>query len=154
MHIREVPYSQLNKVRRRLLHFLRLYGDKRLTHKALRWLSTLPPQPYEEGTVIAVALDGRRLVGVIAIGQYGKEESIIAVKPNYRQSGVGRQLVHYALEHLDRLYSRVAMDNIPSLKLCFSIGMVAFDLFTGVTGKPTLWLGIGKWDREEVSSWS
>jgi hypothetical protein len=46
------------------------------------------------------------------------------------------------------------MDNIPSLKLCFSIGMVAFDLFTGVTGKPTLWLGIGKWDREEVKSWS
>ena len=113
MHIREVPYSQLNKVRRRLLHFLRLYGDKRLAHKALRWLSTLPPiQPVEEGTVIAVALDGRRLVGVIAMDSTGKEKSIIAVKPDYRQSGVGRQLVHYALEHLDRLYARVAMDNI------------------------------------------
>lgn len=152
MIIREIPYHQLDRVRSRLLRFLKRYGEKRLTHKALRWLQALPAQPYNEGTFIAVALEERRLVGVIAIGSHGKEEAIIAVKPSVRRHGVGKKLVRYVLQKVDRLYVRVATDNIPSLKLCFSFGMVAFDLFAGVTGKPTLWLGAGNWDRNEVKT--
>lgn len=150
MVIREIPYHQLDHVRSRLLRFLKRYGEKRLTHKALRWLRTLPAQPYSEGTLVAVALEQRRLVGIVAIGSHGKEEAIIAVKPSSRRHGVGKNLVHYVLQKVDRLYVRVATDNTPSLKLCFSFGMVAFDLFTGVTGKPTLWLGAGNWVRSEV----
>ena len=133
MVIREVPYSQLDRVRPQIIRFLRLYGDKRLTHEALRWMKRLPAEPYEAGTVVAVALEGKHLVGVVAIGDYGKEVAIIAIKPNYRQHGLGKELVRYILQKFDRLYARVATDNIPSLKLCFSLGMVAFDLFTGVT---------------------
>lgn len=150
MVIREVSYRQLDKVRGQLIRFLKLYGDKRLTHKALRWMKNLPAEPYKDGTLIAVVLDKRRLTGVIAIGRYGIEEAIIAVKPSCRQQGLGKDLVSYVLQKIDRMYARVATDNIPSLKLCFSLGMVAFDMFTGVTGKPTLWLGIGKWDKNEV----
>lgn len=148
--IREVPYRQLDKVRPQLLRFLRLYGDKRLTHKALRWLKQLPAEPYQKGTIIAVALDDRRLVGLAAIGNFGLDESIIAVKPDYRKRGLGQDLIRFLLQDVDRLYAKIATDNIPSLKLCFSMGMVAFDLFIGVTGKPTLWLGLGNWDRKEV----
>lgn len=150
LRIRDVPYHKLEKVRPQLIRFLRLYGDKRLTHQALRWLHRLPAKPYEQGTLLAVALDDNRLVGVIAVGQYGTEESIIAVKPQYRKQGLGKDLVHHIFQTVDRLYARVASDNLPSLKLCFSMGMVAFDLFTGITGKPTLWLGLGNWNKTDV----
>lgn len=154
MVIREVPYGQLDKVRPLLIRFLRSYGDRRLTHKALRWLKSLPTEPYKEGTIIAVALDEKRLAGVIAVGQYGIQEAIIAVKPHYRKHGLGKDLVRFIMQNINRMYARVATDNIPSLKLCFALGMVAFDLFTGVTGKPTLWLGLGKWDKDEVQGLS
>lgn len=152
MVVREVPYQQLDNVRPQLIHFLRLYGDKRLTHKALRWLKQLPAEPYQKGTQIAVALEGKQLVGLAAIGNYGLVESLIAVKPTYRTQGIGQDLIRFLLQDIDRLYAKVATDNIPSLKLCLSMGMVAFDLFTGVTGKPTLWLGLGNWDQAEVKS--
>lgn len=152
LFIREVPYRQLERVRPQLIHFLRRYGDKRVTHKAISWLKQLPAEPYPKGTLIAVALDGKYLVGVTAIGNYGLDESLIAVKPAYRTKGIGKDLVRFILRDVDRLYAKVATDNIPSLKLCLSMGMVAFDLFTGVTGKPTLWLGLGNWDRTEVRS--
>jgi hypothetical protein len=32
----------------------------------------------------------------------------------------------------------VALDNVPSLKMCFRAGLYAVELFTGPTGKPTL----------------
>lgn len=150
MLIREVPYQKLEQVRPKLIRFLRLYGDKRITHKALRWLNRLPAAPYGEGTMIAIALDQKRLAGVLVIGRYGIEESLIAVKPRYRKAGLGKELVQYCFRTIDRMYARVATDNVPSLKLCFALGMVAFDLFTGVTGKPTLWFGLGNWDKNET----
>ena len=153
MVVREIPLEKLDRYRARLLRFLRTYGDRRLTYKALRWLRDLPAKPAD-GTVMAVALDGKWLAGVIAIGNYGLAESIIAVKPVYRNKGIGKWLTRYVIDKHGRMYARVALDNIPSLKLCFSLDMVAFDLFTGVTGKPTFWLGAGDWDKEEVARYT
>lgn len=150
MVIRDIPLRTLDKYRSRLLLFLRKYGDQRLTHKALRWLRDLPLGLELLGTAIAVAVHNKQLVGIIAVGKYGVDEAIIAVKPTARKKGVAKQLVSFIVNRLGRMYARVAVDNTASLNLCFSMNMVAFDMFTGVTGKPTLWLGAGDWRREEI----
>lgn len=141
--IRIVPIrpTLLRRVRPLLLNFSKRHGDRRITHRAMRWLRNLTGDPYPGGTWLAAALDGRRLVGFILFGNYGLDEAFIVVHPEYRKQAVGESLLKAALHTLDRVYTRVACDNIPSLKLCFKEGLVAFHLITGPTGKPTLCLG-------------
>lgn len=140
----------LSRHRDRLIRFSLRHGDKRITHKALRWLKRLPlNQPFPQGTWMAVALEKDRLCGFILFGGFGLEEAFIVVHPARRRQRVGEQLLELALSRLDRIYTRVACDNIPSLKLCFSMGLVAFHLISGPTGKPTLILGGGNWTRKE-----
>ncbi|MDR6226657.1 GNAT family N-acetyltransferase [Desmospora profundinema] len=140
----------LARHRDRLIRFSLRFGDKRITHKALRWLKQVPVnQPFPEGTWMAIALDRDRLCGFILFGRFGLEEAFIVVHPSKRRQRVAEQLLELALNRLDRIYTRVACDNIPSLKLCFAMGLVAFRLVTGPTGKPTLILASGNWSQEE-----
>ncbi|MFD1425974.1 GNAT superfamily N-acetyltransferase [Kroppenstedtia sanguinis] len=151
--IRIVPIrpTLLRRVRPQLLRFSKRHGDRRITHRALRWLRSLTGDPFPGGTWLAAALDGQRLAGFILFGKYGLEESFIVVHPEYRKQAVAESLLEAALHTLDRVYTRVACDNIPSLKLCFKQGLVAFQLVTGPTGKPTLCLGGGNWSRKEFT---
>ncbi|QKG83926.1 GNAT family N-acetyltransferase [Kroppenstedtia pulmonis] len=145
--------SQLKKWRSSILLFAKKYGDRRITHKALRWLRNVKPGPFPEGTWMSVALEGRRLVGFICFGRYGMEEAFIVVHPSHRKKKVAETLLFHALEELDKVYTRVACDNVPSMKLCFSAGMIAFNLTTGPTGKPTLCFGGGEWSPEEFKKY-
>ncbi|PTM58049.1 GNAT family N-acetyltransferase [Desmospora activa] len=155
MRILTLTPQLLAQHRERLVHFSFRYGDKRITHKALRWLQRLPTdQSFPEGTWMAVALDEERLAGFILFGQFGLKEAIVIVHPDHRKKSVGEQLLTLALDRLDRVYTRVACDNIPSLKLCFSKGLIAFRLITGPTGKPTFILGGGNWSQEEYDRYS
>ncbi|WP_188647617.1 GNAT family N-acetyltransferase [Marinithermofilum abyssi] len=151
MEIQVLTPSQLNRLKPMLLRFAKTYGDKRITHQALRWLRDLSADEFPEGTLISVAIIQKRLAGIIAFGRYGLDEALIVVHPSHRKSNVGETLLYHALEELDKVYTRVACDNIPSLRLCFSTGLVAFRMFTGPTGKPTLWLGGGNWNRHDVT---
>lgn len=99
---------------------------------------------------MAIASEEKRLVGVIAFGCYGLEESFIVVHPDFRNRRIGELLLNHSLKTLKKVYTRVACDNVPSLKLCFSCGLVAFRLIRGPTGKPTLCLAGGDWNPEEV----
>ncbi|PTX63270.1 acetyltransferase (GNAT) family protein [Melghirimyces profundicolus] len=137
------------RLRPAIVRFSQRYGDRRITHRALRWLKNLNANPFPEGTWMAAAIDGKKLVGFILFGSYGLEEAYIVVHPGHRKRKVGESLLEQALSSLDRIYTRVACDNIPSLKLCFKSGLVAFHLITGPTGKPTLCLGGGNWKAEE-----
>lgn len=92
----------------------------------------------------------KKVAGIIVFGNYGIEESFIAVHPDYRRKRVGEQLLKQAIQSLGKVYARVASDNIPSLKLCFSCGLMAFSLCKGPTGKDTLWLGGGNFDPADV----
>jgi len=137
-------------IRTSLLAFCRKYGDRRITHRALRWFYQLPNTRWTEGTWVAIATEERQLVGVIAFSRYGLEESFIVVHPNYRKRRVGERLLNHSLKSLKKVYTRVACDNTPSLKLCFSCGLVAFRLIRGPTGKQTLCLAGGDWNPDEV----
>ena len=149
--IRQVDRELLARSRQTLINFIRKYGERRITKSSIQWLKTVRGSALsEDGNLILVALDGRRLIGLVAVADYGRQESIAVVHPNYRQQGVGFELVDEAVHQLDRVYARVAMDNIPSLAMCLKAGFVAFALDKGPTGKPTLWLGKGDWKKEEV----
>lgn len=140
---------QLKKVKPILLKFLQQHGDGRITHHALQWFKKLQPHQFDEGTCMTCALDQKKLIGIVVFANYGLTESFTAVHKKYRNQKIGEKLLKHSLSHLDRLYTRVATDNLPSLKLCFSCGMTAFQLIQGPTGKPTLVLGGGNWSRKE-----
>jgi len=141
-------------LRKSLINFVIRYGDEHITKKAINWLKSVPfPKINQEnGDLIHIYVEGKKIVGLLAIANYGMEQAFIVVHPNFRKTGVAYQLVVESLEDIDRFYVKVANDNVPSLKLCFATGMYAFDLIKGPTGKPTLVLGIGNWEEEEWNS--
>ncbi|MBA4495248.1 GNAT family N-acetyltransferase [Paenactinomyces guangxiensis] len=150
MNIRILSPRELDHVRSTIIRFMRKYGDGRITHHALRWFGQFNPDESTPGSFVAAALEGKKITGIIVFGNYGIDESFIAVHPGFRKQGVGEALLKHAIGHLDKVYTRVACDNVGSLKLCFSCGLVAFRLFKGPTGKPTLWLAGGNWNPKEV----
>jgi GNAT superfamily N-acetyltransferase len=148
--IREVDAS-LSRNRAQLIRFITLYGDKRITRQAVNWLNEAREETLaSEGNLILAAVDQSRLCGIAAVADYGRSESFIAVHRNRRRSGCGQQLIEAVLTRLGKVYGRVALDNLPSLKMCLASGMVGFKCFTGPTGKPTLWLGAGNWRIEDI----
>ncbi|MCS1352473.1 GNAT family N-acetyltransferase [Mechercharimyces sp. CAU 1602] len=150
MKLSVIDHRRLPRVRAALLRFMKRYGEGRITYKALRWFRDLPVQQWDEGTWVAVATVNKKLVGVIVFGGYGLDEALITVHPDYRKQRVAEKLLDEALANLGKVYTRVACDNTASLKLCFTCGLQAFQLFRGPTGKATLWLGGGEWDVAEV----
>jgi len=142
--------------RQTIIRFMMKYGDGHITKKAIRWLKQTPfsdLHPLNGDLIHVVVNSHKKIVAVLAIAHYGLEQAIIAVHPQIRKKGIANKLVMEAIEDIDRLYVKVANDNVASLKLCFSVGMKAFDLIKGPTGKPTLVLGLGKWDQKEWESY-
>jgi GNAT superfamily N-acetyltransferase len=151
MNIRKTTYSEIEKRRQIFIQFIKKFGDGRITHRAIRWFRQLDENQFQQpGTLIAIATDQNRLAGIILFADYGKQEAFIVVHPQYRQKGIGEKLVSFSLTLLPKIYTKVAYDNIPSLKLCFACGLKAFRLFKGPTGKPTFWLGAGDFHESEV----
>lgn len=150
MKIYTLTPAEIEKYRFIITRFMKRFGDNRVTHKALRWFNQLQADTLPPGTYVAAALENRKIVGIIVFGEYGLKESFIAVHPHYRKQGIGEKLLNSAIQTLEKVYTRVACDNIASLKLCFHCGLVAFKLTRGPTGKPTLWLGGGKYDPSEL----
>lgn len=135
----------------RLLRFIRTYGEGRITHRALRWLRSFTGEEDEEpGTLFLVAKENQRIAGFFSARDYGRKESFIVIHPRYRNQGLGRGMVQESLTRMDKFYGRIALDNLPSLKMALALGMVGFHLTKGPTGKPTLWVGIGNWRKEDV----
>lgn len=150
MKIRNLDPTDLNRHRKSLIQFITKHGDQRITAKALRWLTQLPAEDFAPGTLLTVILYEEKLAGFIAFADYGRVESFIVVHPAVRERNVGEHLVRHSLTELGRVYTRVSLDNVPSLKLCFRCGLHAFRLIKGPTGKPTFWLGGGDWKAEEI----
>lgn len=154
MKIKTFRLGELLPYKQKIILFLRKNGEGRITHRALRWLNNITISNQTPGSIALIALEEKQLVGVMIFSRYGIEEAITAVHPSYRKQGVGEALLTEAKEKLGKIYTRVACDNIPSLKLCFRCGLIAFSLFKGPTGKPTLWLGGGNYNPEDIKSTS
>ncbi|BAU29547.1 hypothetical protein DFP93_11952 [Aneurinibacillus soli] len=153
MSIRNLDTSSLARNRYRLIRFIRKNGDKRITSQAVYWLSSLTPEALnQDGTIILVYIENKKILALLATADYGRRESFLVVHTDARERGLGKHLTETAITRLGKLYGRVALDNTASLKTCLSVGMVGFSCITGVTGKPTLWLGAGDWRKEDIES--
>ncbi|RKD23761.1 GNAT family N-acetyltransferase [Ammoniphilus oxalaticus] len=151
MQVKQITPETLPAVRPKLIRFLNLHGDKRITRQGIRWLERLQAEKLnQKGDVILVAVEQKKLTGLLAISDYGRKESIVVVHRQHRQKKTGINLISEILKRVDKCYGRVALDNVPSLKMCFAMGMVGFKIIEGPTGKPTLWLGLGNWKKEDV----
>lgn len=151
MDIKELTPEQLVKYRPHIIRFFQKHGDKRITKNGLRWFQSISAEELSaEGTLILIALKNKQITGALAISDYGRKESFVAVHQEFRQNRIGENLVEYMIQRLGKAYGRVALDNIPSLKMCLAMGMVGFKLINGPTGKPTMWMGAGNWNKEDV----
>jgi len=141
--------------RKILIDFIVKYGDGHITKRAINWLKNTPFSKINQanGDIIHVQLgEKNNIIGILAVAKYGLEQSITVVHPKARNKGIAYQLTAGVLEDINRMYVKVAYDNIPSLKLCFATGMRAFAMTKGATGKPTLILGLGDWSQREWES--
>jgi hypothetical protein len=153
MQLLNLTDKLLAKRRRHLIQFFRQHGDRRITKDAYDWIQKVKDEDLEqEGTLILCAIEQNKLVGVLIASNYGIDESFITVHKRHRNQHTAQKMVHHTIQQLGKLYGRVAMDNTPSLKVCLDNHMVAFHLFNGPTGKPTLWLGGGNWSKQDVLS--
>lgn len=151
MILRKLTKEQVRRHRKKLLQFMEKHGDRRITHTAIQWLKTVEARDVnEEGNLVLAALENRKLVGLILIARYGLKEAAMAVHRDYRNRNIAKALIRETIATLGKMYGRVALDNLPSLKACLDNDMVGFHLFTGPTGKPTLWVGGGDWSKEEL----
>ncbi len=151
MAIIQIKSEKWTYLQPRCLQFFEKYGDKRITKCALTWLANLKPaELLNPGTIILFAIENRQIIACIACSHYGIHHSIIAVRPENRKHKIGDDLLKQMILKNSKFYATVAIDNIPSLQLCFANEMTAFLLINGPTGKPTLWLGGGNWSKEDV----
>lgn len=151
MKITHLTPELFHKNRKHLVNFIRHNGDKRITQEAINWVRKASPEVVNEPeTIVLAAVEDKQIVGLLVAVRYGIDESFIVVHRNTRNHHIAKQMVSIALSEVSKIYGRIATDNIPSLKVCLDNGMVAFHLFTGPTGKPTLWVGAGEWTKEDV----
>jgi hypothetical protein len=151
MQLLSLTEQQLIKQRRNLIQFFRLHGDHRITKDAYNWIKKASQEDLgHAGTIVLCAVEERKIVGVLIAANYGIDESLIAVHKKHRNKHTAKEMVQHTISLLGKLYGRVALDNIPSLKVCLENQMVAFRLFEGPTGKKTLWLGGGAWKKDDV----
>ncbi len=152
MKIVKITNLTPDSFRTKLIRFISKYGDNHITLKAIKWLrkTNFSSLDLDNGDLIYVSLDNnKKICGVLVISNYGLKQAFIVVHPLMRKKGLANNLTNEAMINLNRLYVKVANDNFPSLKHCFSLGMRAFDMMNGPTGKPTLVLGYGDFDPKE-----
>jgi len=149
--IREVQKETFERVKNAILKLLKIHGNNRITHKALNWFSKLQQQDINDKILLVIAIKNNNLIGVCLFYEYGIKEAFITVHSNFRNKNIGKKLLEYCISRLPKIYTRIATDNIASLKLAFSCNLVAFDIFKGPTGKPTLILGAKDWSKDDVT---
>ncbi|MFD0588375.1 GNAT family N-acetyltransferase [Paenibacillus sp. GCM10027627] len=132
------------KERRRLLGFVIRFGEKRITIASLHALRTLDPawlavdeSGFSKATVV-IAKRGGRVVGLGFAADGGDGGCLIVVHPGERRNGTGSAIMKAMMNALGKLACHVAADNIPSMALCFGLGMKAVSIHKGPTGKSTL----------------
>ncbi|GKU75797.1 GNAT family N-acetyltransferase [Paenibacillus sp. L3-i20] len=132
------------KERRRLLGFIVRFGEKRITVAALHALRSLDEswlKVDESGlfrATVIIAKQNGRLTGLGFASDGGDGGCLIVVHPSARRTGTGSAIMMAMMNTLGKLACHVAADNIPSMALCFGLGMRAVSIHKGPTGKSTL----------------
>lgn len=146
-----LPPQALAESQATLVRFVRQEGERRITKKAVEWLSCLTPKVLKgNDTRLVLAMNGKRVVGLFAVSRCGLGHSFLVVDKRYRNRGIGKALTAHMCEHMSKLYVRVALDNEASLTLFRGMGFEPVKASIGPTGKPTLWLAYGQWNLNDL----
>lgn len=132
------------KEKRRLLSFIIRFGEKRITVAALHALRSLDSEWLKKGddgyarAAVVIAKRNGRIAGLGFAADGGDGGCLIVVHPSARRSGIGSAIMRSMMDTLGSMACHVAADNIPSMALCFALGMKAVSIHKGPTGKSTL----------------
>lgn len=116
------------------------HGDRRVRQASLDWLAetvtdeTVNLLPYS----ILFATDSEKVIGVSVATSVHEGPNFTVVHREYRRRGVARALIAAKIDHWPGYETLVALDNEPSLRLMFSLGLVAVGLADNGGGKNVL----------------
>ncbi|WNC16215.1 GNAT family N-acetyltransferase [Brevibacillus brevis] len=146
-----LPPQALAESQMTLIRFARQEGERRITKHAIDWLTRLTPKKMaQQKATVALAMNGKRVVGLFAVSRCGLDQSFLVVDKRYRNRGIGKALTTHLCQRLPKLYVRVALDNEASLALFRGMGFEPVKASIGPTGKPTLWLAYGCWHPNDL----
>ena len=132
------------KQRAKILNFISRYSDKRITLATLNSLLQLHDEQLnssnnsEPQAAVYTYIREGHLLGVAYYNEDGNGHCLIVVHPSARNQGIGVQLLQALIKQFQHFHCYVAIDNIPSLKLCFKSNLQANSMVKGPTGKMTL----------------
>ena len=139
MLITRVNIATWPRLRKRVLTFVATHKDRHITPETSSRLRSLKRDELAElGSIVLVASEQNRLLGVLACKEHGKAFSLAVVRKTERSKGVGKQLLQRAIVELEEFHVEIASDNVPSLKLAFACGLKAYSVFVRDTGKVVL----------------
>lgn len=146
-----LPPQALAESQTTLVRFARQEGDQRIKKQAIQWLARLTPKMLaQKDTILALAMNGKRVVGMFAVSRCGLGHSFLVVDKRYRHRGIGKALTSHICQHLPKLYVRVPLDNEVSLTLFRGMGFEPVKASIGPKGAPTLWLAYGHWNPDDL----
>ncbi|MFS0556614.1 N-acetyltransferase family protein [Brevibacillus sp. 179-C9.3 HS] len=146
-----LPPQALAESQSTLVRFARQEGERRITQNTIDWLTRLTPKMLSrKDTSVALAMNGKRVIGLFAVSRCRLGQSFLVVDKRYRNRGIGTALTLAMCQHFPKLYVRVALDNEASLTLFRSIGFTPVKASIGITRKPMLWLAYGSWNPTDL----
>lgn len=135
---KQVTADTWSSAKASILDLVRKHHDKHITRKAYNHVKQLKSVSLNSpGVAIWTAWSGSQLVGALISERYGVRTSMMVVHRDFRSQGIAKELLKQATCSMGRFYGEVAADNLASLKACFGMGLVAYDVFLR-RGKPTL----------------
>ncbi|KAF0198044.1 MAG: Uncharacterized protein FD169_107 [Bacillota bacterium] len=139
MLITSVSPETWPRLRKRVLAFVANYKDRHITPETNSRLRSLTGDDLAGiGSIVLLATEQNRLLGVLACKEHGQDFSLAVVRKAERSKGVGKELLRRAIAELGKFHVEIASDNVPSLKLAFACGLRAHSVFVRDTGKVVL----------------
>jgi GNAT superfamily N-acetyltransferase len=118
------------------------HGERRVRKASLDWLRELKVGSLGDhergGPLVLFVTDGEDAVGVTVSTFDTLGPNFTVVHTDHRRKGVGSMLVRAKLTPQMHYTTLVALDNVPSLRLMFSVGLVADGLVDNGSGKQVL----------------
>lgn len=138
--MRATTPNEWSRQHARVLRFLFEYGGKQAMREDYLQLARADgPDLQQPGNSLLLATvrgeAGPTLIGASFVADYGRDAFLIAVHPLYRRKGIGSALLSSQLERLGKIETRVGLNQISLLNLCFKAGLTASSLSKEPTGR-------------------
>lgn len=112
------------------IKLIKAHRDRHITINGFKAFLQLNRREIDKkGNAVILALEDDKLIGVLACSDQGREFAIVVVHRDFRNMGIAQSMLQKTIEQCGGFYCEIASDNLPSLKTCFALNMVAYDAF-------------------------